>query len=56
MGALFLIDEMQNLDAGSLSAICMAVQGAPSVQFGPTEQARGRAGGRAGRRAIVVLL
>ena len=27
MGALFLIDEMQNLDAASLSAICMAVQG-----------------------------
>src|ERR1700684_3461141 len=27
MGALFLIDEMQNLDAGSLSAICMAFQG-----------------------------
>jgi hypothetical protein len=26
MGALFLIDEMQNLDAGSLSAICMAFQ------------------------------
>jgi AAA ATPase domain len=26
MGALFLIDEMQNLDAGSLSAICLAFQ------------------------------
>jgi hypothetical protein len=26
MGALFLIDEMQNLDADSLSAICMAFQ------------------------------
>ena len=27
MGALFLIDEMQNLDTPSLSAICMAFQG-----------------------------
>ena len=26
MGALFLIDEMQNLDAGSLAAICLAFQ------------------------------
>jgi len=26
MGALFLIDEMQNLDAGSLAAICIAFQ------------------------------